>query len=330
MTQAHAMTGSAAGTADDPQWIPVVVGDVRLEGVDVVSLWFHADDGSALPDFSPGAHIDLDLGDDVIRQYSLCGLRGEPSWRVAVLRERESRGGSERAHNLSRGDRARVRGPRNQFRLEAAEEYLFVAGGIGVTPILPMLRHAEERGIPWSLHYGGRTRESMAFADELAGHGGEVHLYPQDEVGLIDLPRILGEPRDGVGVYCCGPEGLLAAIESAMACWPRGSLHTERFSPAESLGPRVGDTPFEVVCRMSGVTVTVGHDETILDAVERTGGVIVSSSCREGTCGTCEAPVLDGVPDHRDSVLTDDEREAGDVILTCVSRACTARLVLDL
>ncbi|MDH3005442.1 PDR/VanB family oxidoreductase [Gordonia alkanivorans] len=330
MTQPSAVKGPAAGASDDAQWIEAVVSGVRSEGIGVVSLSLEAGDGTALPDFSPGAHVDLDLGNDLVRQYSLCGPRHEPTWRIAVLRERESRGGSERAHRLSCGDRVRVRGPRNHFPLEDADEYLFIAGGIGVTPILPMLRDAEERGIPWSLHYGGRTRDSMAFAAELAGYDDKVHLYPQDEVGVLDLTRILGGPHEGVGVYCCGPEGLLTAVESETGSWPHGALHTERFSPAEPVGPRIGDTPFEVECQMSGVTVTVAEDETILEAVERTGGVIVSSSCREGTCGTCEATVLDGVPDHRDSVLTDDERDAGDVIMTCVSRACTARLVLDL
>ncbi|GAB99699.1 putative oxidoreductase [Gordonia namibiensis NBRC 108229] len=330
MTQSSAVKDPAAGTPDDVEWIDVKVHSVCFEGVNVVSLRLEADDGTALPHFSPGAHIDLDLGNDLVRQYSLCGSPLEPTWRIAVLRERQSRGGSERAHRLSCGDRVRVRGPRNHFPLEDAAEYLFIAGGIGVTPILPMLREAETRGVPWSLHYGGRTRGSMAFADEIAGYGDKVHLYPQDEVGLLNLTWILGEPREGVGVYCCGPEGLLTAIESETESWPHGALHTERFSPAEPVGPRVGDTPFEVECQMSGVTVTVADDETILEAVERVGGVIVSSSCREGTCGTCEATVLDGVPEHRDSVLTDDEREAGDVIMTCVSRSCTSRLVLDL
>lgn len=330
MTQTSVVKGPVAIASDDAHWVGVVVSDVRSVGIGVVSLSLEADDGTALPDFSPGAHIDLDLGDDLVRQYSLCGLRGEPTWRIAVLRERESRGGSERAHRLSCGDRVRVRGPRNHFPLDDADEYLFIAGGIGVTPMLPMLRDAEERGVPWSLHYGGRTRDSMAFAEELAGYGDKVVLYPQDEVGPLDLTRVLGEPREGVGVYCCGPEGLLTAIESETADWPRETLHTERFSPAEPVGPRIGDASFVVECQMSGVKVTVAEDETILEAVERTGGVIVSSSCREGTCGTCEVTVLDGVPDHRDSVLTDDEREAGDVIMTCVSRARTARLVLDL
>ncbi len=239
-----------------------------------MSLSLEADDGTALPDFSPGAHIDLDLGDDLVRQYSLCGLRGEPTWRIAVLRERESRGGSERAHRLSCGDRVRVRGPRNHFPLDDADEYLFIAGGIGgVTPILPMLRDAEERGVPWSLHYGGRTRDSMAFAEELAGYGDKVVLYPQDEVGPLDLTRVLGEPREASACTAADRRGLLTAIESETADWPRETLHTERFSPAEPVGPRIGDASFVVECQMSGgVKVTVAEDETILEAVERTGG----------------------------------------------------------
>ncbi|MGW0005749.1 PDR/VanB family oxidoreductase [Nocardia grenadensis] len=308
----------------------VTVSDIAHPATDIVSLTLHACDDSRLPAWSPGAHIDIELDTDLVRQYSLSGVPGTPDWRIAVLLEPESRGGSVRAHRLHVGDKLRVRGPRNHFRLERADEYIFIAGGIGVTPVLPMVHHVEASRVPWVLHYGGRSRSSMAFTEELARYGDKVRLYPQDEVGILDVPEILGDGRAGVGVYCCGPNGLLSAAEAATASWPRDSLHVERFSPAEPVGPRAGDTTFDVECRLSGVTVTVGAEETILEAMERTGGVITAASCREGTCGTCEATVIEGIPDHRDSVLTDTEREAEDVIMTCVSRAHTPRLVLDL
>ena len=288
----------------------------------VVALSLRAAGGGELPAWEPGAHVDLVLPGGVARQYSLCGDPDDRSvYRIAVLREPDGRGGSRHVHDeLEAGGSVRVRGPRNHFPLLPARRYVFIAGGIGVTPILPMLARAEAAGAEWRLLYGGRTRASMAFLDELARYGEKVVVAPQDECGLLDLDRWL--PGDDTLVYCCGPEPLLAAVEARRP----ERLRVERFAPRENV---VGGEGFEVVLRGSGVTVEVAPDASILEAVER-AGVPILSSCREGTCGTCETVVLDGVPDHRDAVLSADERAAGDVMMICVSRSCTPRIVLEL
>jgi ferredoxin-NADP reductase len=222
----------------------------------------------------------------------------------------------------------RVRGPRNNFPLADSPRYLFIAGGIGITPMLPMVAAAEAAGAEWELVYGGRQRASMAFLEELARYGDKVSVRPQDETGFLDLDGLLGTPRADTKVYCCGPEPLLAAVEQRCTNWPRGSLHVERFV-AKPLTEPVLTEAFEVRLAQSDLTLSVPPEKSILDVVEE-AGVGVLSSCTEGTCGTCETPVLDGVPDHRDSVLDETEREANDCMMICVSRACTARLVLDL
>ncbi|MGW0816298.1 PDR/VanB family oxidoreductase [Streptomyces viridiviolaceus] len=283
--------------------------------------------GEPLPGWEPGAHVDVVLGPGLERQYSLCGDPADRSvWRIAVLREPEGRGGSVRLHDqVGVGDKVRVRGPRNHFRLEPAARYRFVAGGIGITPILPMLAAAEESGAEWTLLYGGRSRRSMAFAGELERYGDRVTIAPEDESGLLDLGPVLDDVSDGTLVYCCGPGPLLDAVEELC---PPGILRVERFRPKERERSDA-DTEFEVELARSGRTVTVAPDVSVLDAV-RAAGVEVLYSCTEGTCGTCETDVVEGTPDHRDSVLTDEERAAGETMLICVSRCRGKRLVLDL
>lgn len=304
----------------------------RTTGADgVVVLTLRDPDGADLPTWSPGAHVDLCLTDGIIRQYSLCGDTGDrASWRVGVLHEPNGRGGSAHVHqHLHEGTEVAVRGPRNHFELAASPRYLFLAGGIGITPMIPMVAAAAATGADWELHYGGRTRTSMAFAEELlAQHPGRVTLHPQDEVGLIDLDVLLGTPRPGTLVYCCGPEPLLAAVEQRCAGWAAGSLHVERFAPKD-VGEPVRSDSFTVQLASSGLTLTVPPERSVLDVLAD-AGVAVQSSCQEGTCGTCETPVLAGEVDHRDSVLTDDERAAHDTMFVCVSRAACPRLVLDL
>ncbi|MFD3311629.1 PDR/VanB family oxidoreductase [Streptomyces sp. NPDC058694] len=301
--------------------------DLAAEGV--LALTLRHPLGEELPAWEPGAHIDVILGPDLERQYSLCGDPADRhSWRVAVLREPDGRGGSAHVHGqLEAGDKVRVRGPRNHFALQPSPRYRFVAGGIGITPILPMLAEAEAAGAAWTLLYGGRTRNSMAFVGELSSYGDKVRVFPHDEAGLLDLDSELGTPQLGTLVYCCGPGPLLDAVEERCAQWPKGSLHVERFQPkVQETG---ADTEFEVVLERSGHTLTVPADVSVLDTV-RSAGVEVLFSCTEGTCGTCETDVLEGTPDHRDSVLTDEEREAGETMLICVSRCRGKRLVLDL
>jgi len=320
--------GRARRSGVDRSTVQVVQKSPVADGV--VTLTLAAPDGGRLPDWSPGAHVDLTLDNGLTRQYSLCGDRWDPhAYRVGVLLEPTSRGGSRYVHEqLSPGHVVGLGGPRNNFPLVPAESYLFVAGGIGITPLLAMIAQAELLGADWQLLYGGRQRSSMAFLDELSVHGDRVLVRPQEEFGLLDLPGFLGAPRSGTPVYGCGPAPLLAALERACQDWPARALHTERFAAAER-GDPVRTTPFEVELRRSARTVTVAPGVSVLEAIGE-AGVELLSSCRQGTCGTCETTVLAGQPDHRDSLLDDEERAAGDCMYPCVSRSCSDRLVLDL
>jgi ferredoxin-NADP reductase len=298
---------------------------------DVLTLELASTQGFRLRDWAPGAHIDLVLPNGMTRQYSLCGDRWDPfTYRVGVLREQAGRGGSAYVHDeLTEGVQIDVRGPRNNFPMVESPHYVFIAGGIGITPILPMMAAAEAAGAEWELHYGGRSRRSMAFLESMEElTGTRVTLHPQDEVGLIDLEAILGTPRPDTVVYCCGPEPLLQAVEKKCVTWPADALHVERFSPKE-FGEPLLQGAFEVELATSGMTLTVPPDKSILEVVEE-AGVPVLSSCQEGTCGTCETPVLEGAVDHRDSLLTPAEQEANDTMFICVSRAACPKLVLEL
>ena len=309
---------------------PLVVA-ARTEAAEgVVCLTLRHPDGEPLPAWTPGAHIDLLLDGGLIRQYSLCGRpEDRGGWQIAVLREPRSRGGSVQVHDrLPEGATVRVRGPRNAFPLRPAARHLFIAGGVGITPVLPMVEAAEAAGADWRLLYGGRTRASMAFRDRLAPYGARVLLRPQDEYGLLDLAEFLGPPEEGTLVHACGPEPLLQAVEAQCAAWPPGTLGVERFAAARSAEPRPTEA-FELVLARAGLTLTVPPDRSVLQVVTE-AGVPVDFSCQEGTCGTCETDVLDGTPDHRDSLLSEDERVSGDTMLICVSRSRGPRLVLDL
>jgi ferredoxin-NADP reductase len=213
-------------------------------------------------------------------------------------------------------------------RLVDATRYLFIAGGIGITPIAAMIREVENRGKPWTLVYGGRTSSSMAFRDELSSHGARTTLWPQDTRGIIDLATVLGSPDGETAVYTCGPEPLLAAVEAICSDrWPAGSLHLERFTAKKV--DTAQDTAFEVELAKSGLRLTVPADKSVLHVLEEAGTRILSS-CGEGTCGTCETTVIEGTIDHRDSVLTPEEKDENSCMMVCVSRATCPLLVLDL
>jgi ferredoxin-NADP reductase len=306
----------------------VVVRTRRLVAEDVVELTLESTDGHPLPAWTPGAHVDLILDDGLVRQYSLCSSLSDDTYRIAVLRTPDSRGGSSAVHALTEGATVRIRGPRNNFPLERSPRYLFVAGGIGITPLMPMIEEAAASGADWQLHYGGRSRSSMAFLDALEQHGERVHVVPQDEQGILDLESILGSPDGRTTVYCCGPAPLLAAVEERCHSWPPGSLHLERFT-AKEVVRESADATFDVVLQRSGITLTVGAETSVFDAV-RAAGVSVLGSCLEGICGTCETSVLEGEVDHRDSVLDEEEQEAMDTMMICVSRCRGDQLVLDL
>jgi ferredoxin-NADP reductase len=303
---------------------------VQHEADGVVSIELGSDDASALPAWSPGAHIDVILPDGLVRQYSLCGAPEDRTrWRIGVLLEPEGRGGSSFIHNRVRaGDALQVAGPRNNFALGDAEEYLFIAGGIGITPILPMVRSVAASRRRWKLLYGGRTRRSMAFLDELTALDGDVLILPQDQHGHPDLPGFIGAYRPGVTVHCCGPGAMIDAVEAACQTWPASAIRRERFA-ASAKPSAEDDEAFEVELARSGSRITVPGDRGLLDVLEE-AGCKIDNSCRAGICGTCVVGVLAGIPQHNDDILDDEQRASGTLILPCVSRCRSKLLVLDL
>ena len=266
----------------------------------------------------------------VVRQYSLCGNPADRGiWRIGVLREPKGRGGSAFVYDqLKSGDVIRFRGPRNHFELESSPRYLFIAGGIGITPILPMLASAYAAGAEWKLLYGGRTRSSMAFTGELAQYRDAVLLRPEDEFGLLDLAAFIDKTAAGTKIYCCGPEPLLRAVEKHCERLGDSILHAERFTARPDV-QAAGDGAFLVALQRSGLTLSVPHDRSILDVV-REAGIDVLTSCEDGVCGTCITPVLDGNVIHRDCVLSAAERDSGRSMALCVSRSAGPKLALDL
>ncbi|WP_330291572.1 PDR/VanB family oxidoreductase [Streptomyces sp. NBC_00576] len=289
-------------------------------------------EGRELPGWAPGAHLDLVLPSGLVRQYSLCGDPADTSsYTVATRLVPDGRGGSREVHEeLRAGMTVEVRGPRNRFPLTPAPAYVFVAGGIGITPILPMLRAVDAQpGLEWRLLYGGRSRASMPYLPEIEKLGAgtdRVTVVAEDEDGLPDLDALFAgvaaELPEGTAVHCCGPEALMAAVEART---PEGAvLRTERFTPRTATG---GDRSFEVELRRSGRTLTVAADSTVLAAV-RAELPDTAYSCQQGFCGTCQQRVLAGEVDHRDELLTDAERAYS--MLICVSRARRGPLVLDL
>jgi ferredoxin-NADP reductase len=324
---ADAFTRTGAQVPFDGQ---VVVERRRIEAEDVIALELTRLSGDPLPAWAPGAHIDVVLPNGLTRQYSLCGNAADrSSWRIGVLGDPDSRGGSRFIHDeVGEGTRLHVRGPRNHFPLLSASRYVFIAGGIGITPLLPMITAVDAAGADWTLHYGGRTRAGMAFLGELEKFGDRVLTYPRDSVERPDLSVLLADPSESTLVYCCGPTGLLDAVEHQCQSWPAGTLHVERFAAAADSRSDSNEN-IEVELRTTGVTLTVPPELSILEVVEN-AGVQVIKSCSEGICGSCETAVLEGEVDHRDSVLSEEERAVMDTMMICVSRARCGRLVLDL
>jgi ferredoxin-NADP reductase len=300
----------------------------------IVRLRLVSPDGKPLPRWTAGSHIDVECGTPALsRQYSLCGDPDDAgALEIAVLHEPGGRGGSAWVHeNVRAGDRLRIRGPRNHFRLdESLKKAIFIAGGIGITPVSAMARRAKALGMDYELHYSGRSRAAMAFLDELAVlHGERLHVYARDEGRRNDLNALLRQPLPGAQVYACGPLRMLEALETCCAAWPEGALRVEHFeSTLATLDPSK-EHAFEVELKDSGIVVTVPPDQTLLSAL-RAANVDVQSDCEEGLCGSCEVRVLAGRVDHRDVVLTRSERDANARMMACCSRACDGRLVLEL
>lgn len=314
-----------------PTTLDLVVRDKQLVADGVMLVTLVHPEGSAVPYWQPGAHIDLHLGTGRVRQYSLCGDPSDrSSWQIAVLRDDHGRGGSVTVHSdaFCVGLPVTTGGPRNNFALVDAERFAFIVGGIGITPILPMIDALERDGKSWTLMYGGQHRGSMAFLDRLSYYGERVQVFPQDEFGLLDVLGFVNRCSDGTQIYCCGPAPLIDATrESVESISTQVDLHVERFT-AVALDDS-NDKEFSVNLSRSGITVTVRPDQSILDACEL-AGISTLSSCAEGICGTCETSVLAGTPEHRDEVLTDAEQESGDTMMICVSRAKTPSITLDL
>ncbi|NKY87608.1 PDR/VanB family oxidoreductase [Nocardia veterana] len=303
---------------------------VRKIADDVVELTFADAEGHELPGWEPGAHIELELPSGLSRQYSLCGSPADRSiYTVAVLREENGRGGSREIHEIaSTGMQFEISLPKNHFPLVAADSYLFIGGGIGITPLIPMIEEARRRGATWRLVYGGRSATSMAYRDVLANSGEQADIWIESERGYPDLPAILAGAPAGTQVYTCGPTAMIDAVAAEFTRHPHlGGLHFERFSASGPID--TGGDSFEVELRRTGATFTVPEDSTILAEVQK---LLPNhpSSCEEGYCGECETRVLEGEPDHRDDYLTEQEQEQGDVMMICVSRCKGPCLVLDL
>ena len=316
--------------------IPVRVKQMRHEADTVVSVEFETLDGSNLPKAAPGAHVDVILRDDLRRSYSLTRENtAGPTFTVAIHRDPQSKGGSAFVHERLRvGDKVRISRPKNNFPLdETSENSVLIAGGIGITPILAMVRRLTEERRRWEVFYAARSRTAAAFCEELdtcvqASNGkGRVNYHFDDEQrgSLVDIRSIM-ESNPEAHFYCCGPEPMLAAYEAAAREVPRGQVHVEYFSATEEVAR---DGGFDLVLERSGKTLHVESGKTILDVLIE-NNVSVPFSCSEGVCGTCETRVIEGRPDHRDMILTDEERAKGDTMMVCCSGSKSPRLVLDL
>lgn len=284
-------------------------------------------DGSALPPFSPGAHITLETPGGAMRRYSLINEGEDPtSYVIAVKREAKSRGGSKSMHEgVQVGTTLTVEPPENEFELVSAPRYLLIAGGIGITPILSMARKLTSEGKPFKLIYCTRSAEETAYIEECAAFPGAIVHHDNGDIdNFYDFWDHFEEPR-AEHVYCCGPAPLMEEIKAISGHWPEGRVHFEDFSAIDVV--REDDTPFKVTIAGSGREVEVPADRSILEALRDAGEQTVSS-CESGTCGTCKCRLISGKADHRDLVLMDEEKD--DYIMICVSRAKTGDLVVDL
>ncbi|MFC3686408.1 PDR/VanB family oxidoreductase [Hydrogenophaga luteola] len=318
------------------QLIRVRVAARQGEALDICSLDLVATDGTALPAFSAGAHIDVHLPGGLVRQYSLCNAPGETHrYRIAVLRDAASRGGSATVHDqLQVGTELDIGAPRNLFELHpSAQHHLLLAGGIGITPLLAMAEQLAAQGGAFTLHHATRTRERTPFVAQLAAapYAHRVHHHFDDGPAMqkLDLSATLRSAPAGSHLYVCGPTGFMEAVlaEGRAQGWDEARLHREYFAAAPT--GTAGDGGFELELASSGRVIPVAADQTALAAL-LAAGLDIPMSCEQGVCGTCLTGVKSGVPDHRDQYLTPEERAANNQFLPCCSRASSARLVLDL
>ncbi len=315
--------------------LDVVVSRLTHEAEGVVGVELRSADGGPLPAFTAGSHVDVHLPGGLCRQYSLTNATDERErYCIGVGLAHDSRGGSRHVHErLREGDRLAISAPRSLFGLDPqAEEHVFIAGGIGITPIMSMIEACKADGQRWRLLYSVRTRARAAYLWRLAERYDQVHLHVDEEQGgPADLGHLLSSVSHAAHLYCCGPGPLMDAVETAAAAAgrPRGSVHFERFSAPDAKVDAAADGAFRIKLSRMGTTLMVPAGRSILQTLED-NGIELPCSCREGLCRTCETPLLAGKADHRDFVLSEEERSANTSIILCVSRALDAELVLDL
>lgn len=326
--------GSEPGRPRPEERLDVRIERRTTEAIDIVSLELVALDGGELPAFEAGSHIDVEIGVGLIRQYSLCNPPSERHrYRLGVLRDAASRGGSERLHReLFQGRHIRIGLPRCNFRLvDGPQTAILLAGGIGITPLLAMAHELHARSTPFVLHYCARSRDRTAFADEIAASpwSSSVRMHFDDgpESQRLSLDALLVDPAPDAQLYVCGPEGFIHFVTAGAASrgWPAERVHVEHFNAEVTQDGKA----FEVEAAVSGVTVQVPEGQSIAHALIA-AGVDVPLSCEQGICGTCLTAVRYGTPDHRDEYQTDEEKSANTHITLCCSRSLSPRLVIDL
>ncbi|MBO0873176.1 MAG: oxidoreductase [Pseudonocardia sp.] len=305
--------------------LSLLISQMTWEADGIMSLRLISPKGGRLPTWTPGAHVEVVLPSGRVRNYSLYGDPEDRScYRIAVLRQDTGLGSQEVHDYLRVGRRLQVSWPRNAFELRPASAYLFIAGGIGITALLPMARAVAAKGVPWRLLYAGRSRTRMALVEAARRiDGSRVRIMPEDTHGRPDLQTLIKVQMPGTAVYCCGPSQMLATVTELVNARKDLTLHVERFSPVT-----VDAAAFNVELRRTGCIVRVDGKQTLLDAVQRVVPK-VAGGCEQGVCGRCKTKVLAGVPDHRDNLLSDAERDNG-MMLLCMSRAHSESLTLDL
>ena len=316
--------------------LQVRVARKAVEALDIVTLELVAVDGQALPAFSAGSHVDVQLPNGITRQYSLCNDPQETHrYQIGVLRDAASRGGSQAVHErVKEGDVLTISAPRNHFSLaHEAKKHLLLAGGIGVTPILCMAERLANTGADFAMHYATRAPERTAFRQRIAASAFasrvQFHYDNGDAAQKLDLQQLLGQPQAGTHLYVCGPKGFMDAVLATArnSGWPEAQIHYEFFGA--EVAKSDSDASFEIKLASSGRIVMVPKDQTVVQALAA-AGVDVMISCEQGVCGTCLTRVIEGVPDHKDSYLTPEEQAANDQFTPCCSRSKTPQLVLDL
>jgi len=315
------------------EWLSVKVASKQQEAVDIVSFTLIQLEGEALPPFAAGAHIDVSTPSGLIRQYSLCNTPGDTHYQIAVLNDSASRGGSVEMHQLHEGMSIKISAPRNTFPLTpTAKQSLLFAGGIGVTPLLSMAQQLSRDAAEFQMHYCARSLDRMAFVNHIkrSSFARRVSLHLDNGAFAQKLApeKELSQPNDGTHIYICGPSGFMDWIANVALNigWPNAQLHREYFSMPAT---QTEAAAFEVQVASTGAVFFVEPDQSITNVL-RANGVYIPTSCEQGICGTCLTNVIDGLPDHRDSFLTEGERVDNKMILPCCSRAKSARLVLDL